>query len=488
MERFWKLYIIIGVFSVLGFTACSDDENFSSSTQRVLSFSVDTVALDTVFSNVPTTTRSFWVYNRSAKGIRCNRVALENGNQTGFRVNVDGTYLGQSAGFQSHDVEIRKGDSLRVFVELTPSIQYAESPTLVEDNLVFTLESGLQQKVNLNACAWDAIFLRNAVVPRGKDSLIVSKKPIVVYGGIIVDSLATLRIGAGSTLYFHENAGIKVYGTLLVEGEQDSEVTLRGDRLDRMFDYLPYDRTAGQWQGVHLMASSYSNEMRHTDIHGTYTGIMIDSSDVSREKLCLQDATVHNSQGDGVHIEYAKVRMENCQLTNALGNCLYVCGGDVEANQCTVAQFYPFDVRRGTAIAMMAPLARLDVKNSLVTGYGQDEIVWTPMEGKEMNFTFDHSVLRTERMQSADSLRFTHVIYEELTDTIRFGKKHFQTVDEENLYYDFRLSEQSSAIGVADPLTALPTDRNGIKRKEEAPDAGCFQNLFHVSVNERKRQ
>ncbi len=44
---------------------------------------------------------------------------------------------------------MRKGDSIRVFVELTSHQQYQNSPQLVEDNLLFTLEVGVQQKVNL---------------------------------------------------------------------------------------------------------------------------------------------------------------------------------------------------------------------------------------------------------------------------------------------------------------------------------------------------
>lgn len=475
MERFFKLYIIIGVFSVLGITSCSDDDSFSSSPQHVLAFSADTVSLDTVFSNVPTTTRTFWVYNRSDKGIRCSKVALENGNQTGFRVNVDGTYLGPTMGFQTGDVEIRKGDSIRVFVELTSRTQNTEEPNKVEDNLVFFLESGVQQKVNLNACSWDAVMLRNALIPAGKDSLLVSKKPIVVYGDMVVDSMATLRIGAGTSLYFHENAGLKVYGSLKVDGETGAEVVLRGDRLDHMFDNLPYDRTPGQWQGIHLMSSSYDNVIQDADIHSAYTGIQIDSSDVSREKLLLRNATVHNSQGDGIHLDYAKVRMENCQLTNAQGHCLYACGGDVEINQCTIAQFYPFDALRQSAIGMMAPMSRFDVRNSIVTGYADDEVLWTPIEGKEMNFLFDHCVLRTERMLTEDSLKFTNVVYEDVADTVKFGKKHFLSIDEDNLSYDFRLSGKSAAIGIADPSTALPLDKNGIRRKEDAPDAGSYQ-------------
>ena len=84
-------------------TACMDDDDFTLSSAHTLSFGTDTLSLDTTFSSVPTPTKMFWVYNRSGKGIKIANVRLRRGNQTGFRVNVDGTYLGQQAGWQAQD-------------------------------------------------------------------------------------------------------------------------------------------------------------------------------------------------------------------------------------------------------------------------------------------------------------------------------------------------------------------------------------------------
>ena len=113
--------------------------------------------------------------------------------------------------------------------------------------------------------------------------------------------------------------------------------------------------------------------------------------------------------------------------------------------------------------------------NSLVTGYHDDEVVWTqPEEGDTLAFHFDHCVLRTEKMQTEDSLKFTNVIYEDLKDTTKFGEKHFRLFDTDNLKYDFRLRSASAAIGVADPATSLPVDRNGLRRKE-TPSVGCYE-------------
>lgn len=176
----------------------------------------------------------------------------------------------------------------------------------------------------------------------GKDTTIQCNRPVVVYGGMVVDSLVTLSVGPGTHFYFHENAGLDVYGSLRILGEKDNEVVMRGDRMDNMFDYLPYDRTPGRWQGVHFMPSSSDNVISYADIHSAYHGIKIEPcSDVTRQKLLLRHSTIHNCQGYGLAVDSAKVQLYNCQLSNTLNHTLYVKGGDVEVNGCTIAQFYP---------------------------------------------------------------------------------------------------------------------------------------------------
>ena len=73
-----------------GLVACNDNDTFTTSRSNVLTFSVDTVKMDTVFTTVGSSTYTFWVFNQSGDGIRLSTVRLRNGNQTGFRVNVDG--------------------------------------------------------------------------------------------------------------------------------------------------------------------------------------------------------------------------------------------------------------------------------------------------------------------------------------------------------------------------------------------------------------
>jgi len=457
-------------------TGCQDDDSFSTNVSNILSFSADTVKLDTVFSAVPTTTRTFWVHNESGDGIRCTNIRLERGNQSGFRVNVDGVYLGSESGYQASEVEIRKGDSIRVFVELTSPVNGRNKPWLVEDNLLFLLESGVTQKVNLNAYSWDAIKYRNLHITN--DTTLTGDRPIIVYGKLTVEEHATLTLAAGTTLYFHDGGGIDVYGRLCSQGEAGKEVILRGDRLDWMFDYLPYDLMSGLWDGIHFYETSYDNVMEFTDLHSSFNGIVCDSADVEKQKLTLKNMTVHNCQGKGLSTVNCKVTAENCQFTNTLYECVDILGGDVTMNHCTLAQFYPFDSNRRPALNYYStatmPLLRMDCINSIVTGYPEDVVMGaTENENIPFNYRFISSILRTPAVEDAEHI--IDVIFENVEDTASVqGDKHFKLVDINTQHYDFHLDSLSPAINKGSKDYPVSNDRDG-KARDDQPDMGCFE-------------
>ncbi len=471
-------HLLLSLASVCGLLcACVDDETYTTSTSARLVFSTDTVKLDTIFASVASATESLWAYNRNDDGLRISSVSLQDGATSGFRVNVDGVYLSASSGYTATDLEVRHRDSLRIFIELTAPTQNASEPQLNTDNLVFTLESGVQQSVNLQAYVWDATVLRNLHVSSDY-TLDAGGTPILVYGGITVDSTATLTIAAGQTIYFDQSAGIDVYGTIIAEGTATAPIVMRGSRLDHMFDYLPYDRVPGQWQGIHLYGSSYGNALSYTDIHSTYSGIVADSSDVSREKLHLFASTIHNCQGYGLWATSSNVRIENSQLTNVLNDCLRLDGGVAAINGTTLAQFYAYDSNRGVALRFNAGQGiTFDMRNSIVTGYADDQLMGSAADDSTVTFDyqFANSILRTPAVTTADSIYYTDVIFEDVEDTTSMGTKHFRTIDIDNLYYDFHLSSASAAIGIASPATSLPTDRDGNARSAEKPSAGAFE-------------
>ena len=450
MKRIFLCFLIAAFVA-----ACADDDSFTTSSNARLAFSADTLRMDTVFSNVGSSTYTFWVYNRTDKGLRLNTVRLAGGNQTGFRVNVDGTYLDNSLGSVVTNLEVRKGDSLRVFVELTSPETKQFEPKEVVDDVVFQLESGVEQRVRLQAWAWDALKWTDPVVSH--DTIIDTHIPIVIYGkGLSVKDGVVLTL-RGTTLYFHDQAGMDVYGGLVTEGG----VLMRGDRLDHMFDYLPYDRVSGQWRGLWFAPTSNWNQMTDTEIRNASTAICLaDSSELSgsRQRLIMTRCIVHNAKGHGVVSYNSNIALRHCQFTNTQGDCLAVYGGWCEIDHCTIAQFYPFAADRGAALRFSDHWGdriydglRLTCANSIVTGYADDVVfaektVTDDESGPTFDYQFTHCLLRTPVVED-DTLGFKDILWETAQDSIQ-GKKHFVKIDEENLYYDFRLDSLSTAHGM----------------------------------------
>lgn len=479
--------LFLFIFTLLTLASCDDNDSFTTSPSYLLTLGTDTVKMDTVFSTVPVATRSFWVYNHSGENIRCSNVRLQNGNQSGFRVNVHGFDLGEKAGFQAGNIEIRNKDSIHVFVELTAKETHQLDPKKVEDNIIFQLESGVQQKVNLNAMAWDADIVDSIIL--SKDSIIdnFNGKPLIIRKGIKICEGSTLTIAAGSTLYFHDTAGIEVFGKLLCNGTAEHNINLRCDRIDNMFDYLPYENLSGRWQGIVFKKDSYDNVIDFTDIHGGTDGIVCDSSNVENTKLSISNSTIHNCMGYGLKAYSSKIVAQNCQFTNTLGDCVSITGGNITLTHCTLAQFYPFNAHRGAALSFTNtyngfdyPLTRMQVRNSIITGYAEDVIMGNRSEKEEtpFNYSFAWSLLRTPNIEDAEGIpegAFENITWEEKEEEdIVIGEKNFVKVDIDLLRYDFHLDSLSRAIGSANMEWALPRNKDGKKHEKESANMGCY--------------
>lgn len=482
-NRLHIMAMFLAVLAAMTAVSCSDDDSFSASPSNVLSFETDTLSLDTVFATVPSPHKQFKVYNNSGDGIRIVNARLEKGNQMGFRVNVNGSELSPLYGYQATDLELRKGDSLRVFVELTSVATEDTLPRFLDDNIIFSLESGVSQKVNLNAYSWNALFMRNVMIDKDTVLSNLGGRPIVVYDTIRVNPGATLNIAPGTTMYFHDGAGISVGGRLVAKGTKDEEILMRCDRLDRMVSNLTYDNNPGQWGGISIDSTSFENELDYVEIHGATSAIVCDSSvDATRRKLTLTHSTLHNLKGFGIHAMQADIKIENTQISNAFAGCLTVYGGNIDINNSTIVQYYPFDARRGSAISYYSMLGdkpyplTMSVRNSIVKGYADDVLVWSydTLENNR-NVTFDNSLLRTIKPDDKDSLMFVNSMIEDVTDTLTNGRNSFVLFDTDNFFYDFTPVEGSPAIGTANPQTALPDDRRGRARSKEAPSMGCFE-------------
>ena len=388
-----------------------------------MSFSTDSVAMDTVFCRASTRTYDFWVYNSAKDGLRIKEVRLKNPSHSGFRVNVDGSYVDSVA----YDFEVHKGDSIRVFVELTaPDIQ--QDIRRVEDQIIFSLESGIEQQMPLSAYCWKALIYDEELIVK-EDMVIKEHQPVVFRKGIIVAKGATLTL-LHTQFYFCDNTGIEVNGSIIVDS-----CLFRGDRLDRMFTNLPYDRISGQWKGIAINGSSKDNIFQDCEIRNSCIGISCE--DVS--SLFLLRCAVHNCMGAGMSLHRASVTIDSCRISNTLGDCLTAVESEITINHTTLAQFYPFSADRGFAFVFDAK-SYVMCDNTLITGYEEDVVM-----GDGDNFSFNNCIIRT--LQPSDTEGFENVIWESPDDEIQ-GEGHFVTFDTENLYYNFTIQEKSPAYSM----------------------------------------
>lgn len=383
--------------TILLCVACSDDEQFSTSRSDVLTLPEDTLRMDTVFSGNASATYTFWIRNKNKQALRVNDIRLADGSQ-GFRVNVDGEYLNKSIS----GLEVLGEDSLLVFVELTPQATGKVEPQPLDEQLVFTLESGVEQRVKLRAWAWDAERWENKTVT--VDEEITTQKPIIVYGTLTVAEGATLKLD-GTTLYFYDGAEMDVLGTLQAEG-----ATLRGDRLDRMFTYLPYDHISGQWKGISVKENARC-VMTGCDVHGAHDAIVA----AAGSTIQLMHTVVHNNEGTGIAAADATVELSYCQVSNAEGSLVTAKGGQVTLTQCTLAQYYPFALR--DVALVIGEGTALSVTKLLIAGY--EEELMTLAEGIEIPEGESYTA----------------------------EKEDFVLIDEDNLVYDFHLKPDSKAAG-----------------------------------------
>lgn len=473
--------LLISLFALFTLAACMD-ENFSSDPNLRLQFNEEEIAFDTLITSISSRTKTLMVFNRNKDGLRLRRVALSKAEASPFRVNVDGQYL---AGGQGEDFEIPAGDSLFVRIEVLGNITPGKELEEITDQLHFTLESGQTQTIPLKAGLLDAELLQGLFV--SSDTTLTGTRPRVLYGELVVDSAATLKLAPGVILMFHSGCGVTVRGTLHVQGTVEQPVVMRSDQTEHMFKDLYYDNTPARWNGLTLENTSVTHIIQNLDLHASCAGIVCMSDSLEDElTLDLEGSIIHNIGGAGLFLQNCRSNVRNTQVSNALGDVVYIKGGSHDFLHCTLVQFYPFSADRGQALYLEGCaweedeenpyyLPHVHFRNCVITGYSEDVLMGNLKQTDELpvDYRFDHCLLATPEVEDED--HYVGVLYD--NDKLPLSHaKHFKRFDTELFLYDFTPVEESPIRHLADSLSALPYDRLGRSRMNVGgPDAGCYQ-------------
>lgn len=462
--------------------SCWGEEDYTLSPTAQLRFSADTLAFDTVIAGQPTGTKMLDIYNDASQALRIKAAYLEKGRQSLWRLNLDGEFL-QSG--RAEAIPIAAGDSVRLFAEMTAPITGQDAPQAYEEYLVFELESGVRQRVLLNAMGQDVEQLKALTISQA--TTLSSARPYQILDSLVVAPGATLTLAAGTRLYFQPRASLIVRGRLLAEGTLERPIVMRGDRLGNMFTHQAYDRIPNQWGGLLIASSSKENVLNFCDIHSGAFGIRCEKSDPTNPKLFLHNSIVHNTKGHALEATLCHIEATNTQITNAGGDCVRLVGGQNRFLHCTIAQFYPFAGNRGVALSytnehdnVPAPLTEARFVNCLITGYNTDDLAAaqsTRYKDAPFVYHFQNCLLNTPKVVNSEQV-VACLFEEDAPETKRRAKHFFPEFDLKKLLFTFALSPQSLAVGKADVQAAqqLPLDRLGRARLADGrADIGCYE-------------
>lgn len=383
-----KLFFLLFTGIAITLTSCRNDFAFEPSTGG-LEFSKDTVYLDTVFTNIGSSTYKLKVYNRSDKDISIPQIKLGKGENSKYRMMVDGmtgedgtdaNTIGDGKIF--NNVELLAKDSLFIFIEVTSDVTSA-NPTdfLYTDQIQFTNVSGVPQTVELVTLIQDAYFIkpnRTEVTPNhynyeainlgvddnnqqvvavghtldhshpnnGDEYHWKNDKPYVVYGYALVPNNETLNVDAGARIHFHANSGLIIAknATLKINGAAPSdhnpenltnEVIFEGDRLEPSFADVP-----GQWGTILFYSTKTDNLINHLTLKNATVGVLMQNlalfTDDDKPNLTIENSQIYNCSNVGILARKSILTGKNLVL-NSCGQSSLACifGGNYNFTHCT---------------------------------------------------------------------------------------------------------------------------------------------------------
>lgn len=488
-------FLLTGLLAVgVLFTGCRKD-NIDDSPEVTLSFSTDSVKFDTVFNTVGSATQLLKVYNTRNAFVNISRIRLVNDANQSYRINVDGV-----SGTEFTDVEIGPEDSLFVFIEVTVTPDQDVLYPFVEGEIEFQT-NGNQQNVKLTAWGWDAIFYTPTVFPTNglPDFTVIdtvnqnatvtwtSERPIVVYGYLVVDSLQTLNIEAGTKVFFHQGSGLWVYrdGNIRAMGTAEEPIVFQGDRLEPFYEEQP-----GQWDRIWINEGSTNNVFEHCTIKNNFIGIQAETlpfaynteAPTSSNTLELNRVNIRNNSIAALFTRNYRVDATS-SLFSAGGQHLLAGtgGGEYDFDQCTFANNWRFGIRQSPAV-FLTNLTQVDAntvqvrnietstfRNCIITGNNRNELGldFETDDGASVDLKFETTLVTSEE----------EVIEPYIADAF-FSDSVFVNLDPGFFNFsegDFRLTENAEVIGRGKNYTGLPeTDLTGFPFANPRP-IGCYE-------------
>ena len=492
---------------ILSICSCRSDFETEASTGK-LEFSKDTIYLDTVFTNIGSSTYRLKVYNRSKNDITIPTIKLAKGLNSKYRMTVDGMQGNKGKIF--NNVDLLAKDSLYIFIETTVNIADANpSDFLYTDQIQFDSGQNLQN-VELVTLIQDAVFLypkrfadgTTETLPIGNEKIegfyldendpingnelqFTKKKPYVIYGYAAVPANKTATFEAGTKVHFHANSGlivankasIKVNGTVSTTDKMENEVVFEGDRLEPDFENVP-----GQWGTIWITDGSTNNSFNHLTIKNATIGLLIQNNDGTT--VSIKNTQIYNSTNYGILAQTAKINGENVVINNA-GQASLACtyGGNYTFTHSTFNNNWNSSQQVAVAISNYVTGAIPEVKdlaaatfnNCIIYGSYSNEMTLNKKTGAAFKYQFNNCLIKFDNTSNKFA---TNPDYQFTTDPAHYNEiilnkdpKFFKTAQNK-----LNIDPTSPAFAKGNSAYLIPLDVLG-KTRTSPPDLGAYQSM-----------
>ncbi len=482
--------LIITLLAIISINSCKKDVLLTDSNAK-LNFSTDTILFDTVFASIGSVTKNFRVYNPYDEVLKISSIRLANGAASLFRVNVNGI-----PGTSFSDIEIRGGDSIWVFVEVTVNPNNQALPYVVQDSIVFETNGNIQD-IDLVAWGQNAHFFiakkespnlpPYVIIDTNLNSTITWDKnlPYVIYGGFaVVDSSTTLIITEGTQIHFSNAGGLWIYksGTLKVQGTKDKPVVFQGLRRETALQEEP-----GQWDRIWINDGGI-HEIDYAVIKNGFIGLQLETlfDPALPVFLKLTNTQIRNMSGLGILARNFKVDGWNDVISNCGSyNAAFTIGGEYDFTHCTFANFWNFGQRTTPVMYLNnyttdqagqdvpVPMTKAEFKNCIIYGNNDNELELDFKTGALNNHVFRNCIIKADGNTPTTDLSHFPLIY--LNNNPQFKNTFNNDLTLDTLAFarekgDFSLINQSA-------IPPMNIDINGVTRPlgGTQPDLGAFE-------------